>query len=267
MTTLDNGVVIEEQWDAVFFTPNAQVPSWGIGPRAYDYITIHWWGDTTDFMTVVNTFCNGNKQTSAHYIAESGRVACVVSPQDAAWACGNLDGNRRSISIECNPLGRDGDYETVASVIRFLRTMYGDLPLVPHNYWVATACPGNYDLNRLDQLARGANTFPTNIPNTTETDVALSSQDIDAIFQKRFTRQGVQPGAYADPTLCLQDVVEWFDAAHNADRDTTNALKAYIDEKFAALPTGNVTVPPLDANTIDTIAGRVADILSQRLQS
>ena len=248
MTTLDNGVVIEEQWDAVFFTPNAQVPSWGIGPRAYDFITIHWWGDTTDFMTVVNTFCNGNKQTSAHYIAESGRVACVVSPQDAAWACGNLDGNRRSISIECNPLGRDGDYETVASLIRFLRTMYGDLPLVPHNYWVATACPGNYDLNRLDQLARGANTFPTNIPNTTETDVAISVEDI---FNKDFARQGSSLGG----TTNLGAVVAWFDSNMEA-----------LQNLIKAVPTAPPASGPLaiDQNTIDTIAGRVADIFLQR---
>ena len=267
--TLPSGVQIQEQWSAVFYTKAADVPAMSNGlARTFDGITIHYWGDTTDFMVVVNTFCDGNKQTSAHYIVEADQVACVVSPWDVAWACGNWEGNRTTISIECNPRGSDEDYTRIAEVIKYLRDRYGDLPLIPHNHWTATSCPGSYDLGRLDQLARGTTVINTNpapaLPNTGDTDVALSSQDIDAIFQKRFTRQGVQPGAYADPTLCLQDVIEWFDAAHNADRDTTNALKAYIDEKFAALPAGNVTVPPIDANTVDTIAGRVADIFLQR---
>ena len=252
---------IEEQWTASFYTPNAKVPSWGIGPRVYDYITIHWWGDTTDFMTVINTFCNGGKQTSAHYVAEAGRVACVVSPWDAAWACGNLDGNRRSISIECNPLGRDEDYQTVADLIAYLRAQYGDLPLVPHNYWVATACPGNYDLNRLDQLARGSHTVPTNIP-TGDTDVAYSQwsdEDKNALYHDIWFGR---PGAQLIVNRLSNDQ-EW-------PETFLGSLEDRIAAKIAAIPTGNTApaagVPAIDQNTIDAIAGRVADIMAQRLK-
>src|SRR5699024_11334888 len=36
-----------------------------------------------------------------------------------------------------------------------LRAVYGSLPLSPHKRWTSTQCPGNWDLGRLDRLARG----------------------------------------------------------------------------------------------------------------
>ena len=35
------------------------------------------------------------------------------------------------------------------------RAVYGNLPLSPHKRWTSTECPGNWDLGRLDRLARG----------------------------------------------------------------------------------------------------------------
>ncbi|MEK0306354.1 N-acetylmuramoyl-L-alanine amidase [Bifidobacterium favimelis] len=126
-------------------------------------MTIHWWGDPgtrPTFEGVVNTFVTGARGTSAHYVAEAGRVACLVDPDDRAWACGDgigcrSGGNDCSISIECNPRQSDGDYETIAELVRDLRSTYGDLPLYPHKHWSNMACPGTYDLARIDRLARG----------------------------------------------------------------------------------------------------------------
>ena len=153
-------VTIQEQWTSPNCTANAQVPAVFGQPRNATSITIHHWGDPAwgqTFSGVVTFLCDGNRPnpTSAHYIVESGQAACIVSPDDAAWHAGSPQGNATSIGIECNPLERDGDYQTVAEVIRFIRSIYGDLPLVPHNHWIQTDCPGTYDLARLDALARG----------------------------------------------------------------------------------------------------------------
>lgn len=142
------------QYDAACLTPGR--------PYGIDAITIHWWDDPAAHPTfdgVIGGFVSGARKTSAHYVAEAGRVACLVDPDDRAWACGdgvdvNSGGNDRSISIECNPRQSDGDYDTIAQLIADLRATYGDLPLYPHRHWSATGCPGTYDLARLDRLAR-----------------------------------------------------------------------------------------------------------------
>jgi N-acetylmuramoyl-L-alanine amidase len=41
----------------------------------------------------------------------------------------------------------------VVELIIFLRSQYGNLPLRPHRFWTATACPGVWDLDKLDQMA------------------------------------------------------------------------------------------------------------------
>ncbi|ALY09171.1 amidase [Arthrobacter phage HunterDalle] len=132
---------------------------WGQGNRRVESITIHWWGNYgQEFWTVENFLCTNTKPTSAHYVVQDGLVSCIVSPDDCAWHAGNPYGNTTSIGIECRPEATDGDYLTVAALIAFLRGIYGDVPLVHHYEWQSTACPGTYDLARLDALARGITT-------------------------------------------------------------------------------------------------------------
>lgn len=124
-------------------------------PRRIESITIHHWGSfgqTHD--GVVNFFINQSYTTSAHFVVSDGRIHCLVSPADASWAAGNAYGNATSIHIECRPEATDGDYETVAWLVDFLRDNYGaNLPLIKHSSWTSTACPGKWDLNRINQLA------------------------------------------------------------------------------------------------------------------
>lgn len=143
------------KYDAACYTPGR--------PYGITAITIHWWDDPAvrrpNFDTVINLFVSGARKTSAHYVAEAGRVACLVAPGDRAWACGDginvgSGGNDKSISIECNWRQSDGDYDTIAQLVADLRKTYGDLPLKPHRTWTSTECPGTYDLARIDRLAR-----------------------------------------------------------------------------------------------------------------
>lgn len=141
-------------------------------PYGIKFIVIHWWGDPNTHPTfegVVNTLCSPARGASAHYVAEAGRVACIVDPDDRAWNAGDgvgvgSKGNDMGIGIECNPRQSDGDYETIAELIRDLRVAYGDLPLIRHRDCSATQCPGSYDLGRLDRLARGLVAPPDPVP-------------------------------------------------------------------------------------------------------
>ena len=119
-------------------------------------ITIHHWGSRGQkFDNVVHWLCQKRAGTSAHYVVEAGKVACIVDPDRRAWHAGNSRGNHESIGIECRPEATDGDYATVAALIADLRAVYGNIPLKRHRDWTATACPGVWDIQKLDRLARG----------------------------------------------------------------------------------------------------------------
>lgn len=141
---------IDESHNAKGYTPAADVPG-----RQILKIYIHHWGSfgqTHD--GVVNFFEKGPGQTSAHFVVSDGRVTCLVSPADVAWHAGSWDENVVSVGIECRPEATPGDYRQVAEVVAWLRSQYGDLPLKPHKANYNTACPGIWDLAKLDALAR-----------------------------------------------------------------------------------------------------------------
>lgn len=141
-------------------------------PYGISHIVIHWWGDPDTHPTfegVVKTLCSPSRGASAHYVVEAGRVACIVDPDDRAWHAGDgvgcrSKGNDMGIGIECNPRQSDGDYATIAELIKALRDEYGDLPLIRHRDCSATQCPGSYDLARLDRLARGSVATAGSVP-------------------------------------------------------------------------------------------------------
>ena len=138
------------KYDSPNYTKAADAPKvWGQA-RTIKAIAIHWWGDPNQGPTlegVVATLCNPARGASAHIVATGTgrRAACLVNLDDASWATNSA--NPWTISIECDPRCRAEDYDVVAEVIAQLRSIYGNLPLVPHKQFVATACPGNYDLS------------------------------------------------------------------------------------------------------------------------
>jgi hypothetical protein len=131
--------------------------------RVVKGITIHWWGRLgSSFEGIRDFLCSARplNPTSAHYVAQGADangvprplVACIVDPDDIAYACGNWTGNLTTISIECRPEARDADYAVVAELCVNLRKTYGKVPIYPHNYWVATDCPGAWDIARLNRM-------------------------------------------------------------------------------------------------------------------
>lgn len=142
--------------DSPNFTPGASSPATFGRARTIEAIAIHWWGDPNNNPTydgIVNFLCNPNAGVSAHFVASGTNrsVAQIVNFSDVSWATNSA--NPYTISIECDPRCRDEDYDVIAEVIAQIRDAYGPLPLVAHRQFVATACPGNYDLGRLDAIA------------------------------------------------------------------------------------------------------------------
>ena len=122
-------------------------------------ITAHWWGRPSgqDPLGVVSWLCDKRAGTSAHYVVSENTVWCIVDPDRRAWHAGNSKANHDQIGIELDPnmSRRAATEKTAAALIADLRSVYGNLPLSPHRRWTSTECPGNWDLGRLDRLARG----------------------------------------------------------------------------------------------------------------
>lgn len=151
---------LHEEFDSLNQTPGTDADSvWGCGPRKVSGITIHHWGGLGQaFWDVTTYLCANTVPTSAHFVVQDKLVACIVSPDDCAWHSGHPQGNSHTIGIECRPEATEGDYASTAELIAFLWGIYGIIPLYPHSYWVATDCPGAYDLSRLQSLAKDAYT-------------------------------------------------------------------------------------------------------------
>lgn len=170
------------------------------------YIVIHHWGiDGQSFWGVVNWLCRQGGGSSAHYVVEAGKVACIVDPDDTAWHAGNWWYNLRSIGIECRPEMTDGDLATVAELIREIWKVYGKLPIIGHKDIVATACPGRYyaKLSTLKSMAESGNittpVAPTPQPKTNKSIDTLVKEVLQGMWgngQARFDalrRAGYDP--------------------------------------------------------------------------
>lgn len=154
------------------------------GRGAPTEIVIHHWGiDGQSHGGVVNWFCTpGNScGTSAHFVASSDGISCIVSTVDVAWHAGDWPVNLRSIGIECRPEATAADYAAVAWLISYLRGLYGDLPLRPHKLYALTDCPGRYDLARLDRMARGTIAIPQSGNITPIKEDTLSAAEVTQI--------------------------------------------------------------------------------------
>jgi len=146
----------ETQHNSPNYTEGSRAQAtWG-RPYTVTAIAIHWWGDPNrnpSYEGVINTLVSPSSGVSSHFVATGTgrRVAQLVDLQNASWATNSA--NPWTVSIECDPRCREEDYDVVAELIANIRSVYGNIPLVPHRQFVATACPGNYNLAELDRRA------------------------------------------------------------------------------------------------------------------
>lgn len=156
MTVLKTGTVVDETtWNSPSFTPKAAVPAVFGRARTTSRVTIHHWGnDGQRFNDVADYLSRAGGNTSAHFVVEAGRVACLVSPENAAWHSGSAEGNATSIGIECRPEMSEGDITELVALIEWLEDVYGPQEVWLHQEWSATACPGRYAAKREEIVNR-----------------------------------------------------------------------------------------------------------------
>ena len=120
-------------------------------------IICHWWGDPSTNPTasgVVNWLCNPASKVSAHYVitGTNREVYHLVDNNNTAWHA--KQANPFSLGLELDPRCRDEDYDVASEVIANIWKHYGKkFPLKRHSDYVATQCPGAYDLSRLQREA------------------------------------------------------------------------------------------------------------------
>lgn len=150
---------------------------------------IHWWGDPAQkptFTGILNVLLQRGieKSASVNFLAEAGKVACLVSPTRVAWGQGDGGtgwGNLNLVSIECNPRCTVADRETVAELMADQHILNG-IPLVayPHNKFTATQCPGVWE-QHIPMLVSRAKQIVAARQNPTKesTPVAKASPDTE----------------------------------------------------------------------------------------
>jgi hypothetical protein len=234
-------LTIDESMTAKGFTPAAQVAAAFGFPRTIEEIIIHHWGERGQTHDgVCNFFCYGPGATPAHFVASAGRVNCLVAMRDAAWHCPGQ--NHRTVGIECRPEATDGDYQTVAELIAWIREAVGkDLPLSMHRDHYPTACPGVWDLARLDKMARaiqsGIGTTPTT-PTTKGLFVALAQADENLILDRN--------KKYVDSPISQVDEKVWGTVIKRSSGNTS-ALQELADCKTLLLAQGATLAGLLNA--------------------
>ena len=202
------------------YITNRTSPNKWVGGNTIKSIVIHWYGDPKTNPSaegVVNHLCDPASKVGAHRVitGTGRRVWHLVDDKDRAWHA--MNGNGSTLGLELDPRCRDEDYDVAAEVIADLWRHYGKLPLQKHSDWVATRCPGNYDLARLQREAEAkmgnepikppvAPTKPTPAPVApkngflgargylTRGDVGENVRKVNAFFRSTFP-------AYAPPKI------------------------------------------------------------------
>lgn len=236
-------------------------------PYGIHYIVIHWWDDPSKhptFDAVISTLCNPSRGASAHYIAEAGRVACIVDPDDRAWHAGDgigigSKGNDKGIGIECNPRQSDEDYYTIAELISDLRSVYGDLPLIRHRDCSSTQCPGTYDLDRLDDLARGI-VHPNDPPKQQATQ-QTTKLELDGSWGPLTTRRAQQiAGTTVDDVISGQIKGPWNEHIPSMEWGSSGSdLIEYMSHRYGITDRPRNAGPKFIAAFLNDMNGQVGN--------
>ncbi|WP_347134734.1 hypothetical protein, partial [Staphylococcus aureus] len=118
----------------------------------------------------------------------------------------------------------------------------GDLPLFKHSDWIPTACPGVWDLPRLDALAR--NQPPTEKDWFDMANLDDLKQAIRETDNEKFSRQGSVGGQ-----MSKQDFFAWFDAtmASAVRQAASAAAQAVLNTPIPRIGGGTITLATMAA--------------------
>lgn len=150
--------------------------------RKIDTITIHHTAGVLSVEALGEDFANPARKASSNYgIGNDGRIACYVGEEDTAWTSSSRDNDSRAVTIEVVN-SRTGEpwpvsEQAMAALIGLLvdickrnniprllwkndKTLVGQPDkqnMTIHRWFSATACPGQYLLNRMGEIADTVN--------------------------------------------------------------------------------------------------------------
>jgi hypothetical protein len=222
----------------------AGTPNYTSGNDGIMFLFPHW--TEGGFAGSVSTLQNPNRQASAHYVIEGGKVAQLVHEGDTAWHCGNWYYNRRSISYELvGWTGNPPSYDTLDTCARMMaqasRDYFGGAKLVLgenvmlHKWVSSTNCPGQTDIG---WLVDRANYYleEEDMPSAQEIANAVWDKDINGHSAgERLYLDNVQlfdrkdySGRGKDGSTPIERIT-WLAAKQEAMQESINKLQKSVD--------------------------------------
>lgn len=156
---------------------NVTVPAhqnnYGVGRNGKNIkiITIHHMAGVLTAEECGKIFQDGTKKISSHYgIGKDGKIGLYVDEENIAYTNGNFESNSIAVTIEASNSKVSGDYPVSNEVLNVLIKLIADIAkrnnlgtlvkgknLTWHKMYVATSCPGEYLLSKIDYIVEEAN--------------------------------------------------------------------------------------------------------------
>ena len=159
------------------------------------------------------------KPTSAHYVLQDARIACLAAPNVATYHAGSGAGNGSTVGIECRPEMSKGDVDTLVQLVYELEKTYGSMDIYFHQEWFATSCPGKY-VGIRNELVQRVNEMHRNGGRDPKLAVATSAN-------KPATKPATKP---TGPSLTAADKQLVTDI--NGNKRTLNAVLGFRFDKY-----------------------------------
>lgn len=147
--------------------------------KAIRCVTVHHMAGVLTAEQCGGIFARAGRGGSAHYgIGNDGRIGQYVDEADTAWANSNFASNSESVTIETSNSATGGEWPVGEAAYNSLIKLVADIAkrnnlgklvagenLTWHRMFTATTCPGEYLLNRMNDIAEKANAI--NFPEAT----------------------------------------------------------------------------------------------------
>lgn len=143
-------------------------------------ITIHHCAGVLSIDQIASFFKNGAREVSAHYgIGNDGKIVQCVDEKNTAWTDSNWNSNCTSVTIETSNNKTGGKWTVSDKALKSLIKLVADIAkrndlgtlvkgknVTWHRMYIATTCPGDYLLSKMDYIIKEANKINNAKPTT-----------------------------------------------------------------------------------------------------
>lgn len=178
-------------------------------------ITIHHMAGNLSVETCGNLFANRKRQASSNYgIGTDGRIALYVEEKNRSWCSSSAANDNQAITIEVANDEIGGSWHISDKAYKSLINLCVDIcqrngikkliftgdatgNLTQHNYFAATACPGEYLKSKFPEIAEEVNRRLNPTTTTTNNSSTTTKKNLYRV-RKSWNDAKSQVGAYAD---------------------------------------------------------------------